>query len=397
MATPYPDRQNVARGRIAELFRQPSGVFVIHYACQSFYHGQQLKSPRVTAIVARNLGTGHSETFSLHTEAELLGLTPVGVLARMDWLERNLLDKFFRFLVINRGARFVHWKMRDATFGFAAIEHRYAVLGGQPVTVPDQQRTDLAWLLEEIYGTDYIETPHFESLAKLNRLPIGNFLSGAKEAQAFQRSDYLAVQRSTTTKVGLFFDILRRAHDRTLKTRTEASGASSPPPSPALARSDTSTAARIFLNYRRGDDPGSTGRLYDRLEAEFGRPQLFMDVEGHIRGGDDFVEVLRAQVARCDVFLAIIGPRWLTATDERGGRRIDNPDDWVRIEIEGALQNRKRVIPVLVGGAGMPRADDLPSTLRPLARRQAIRISVDRFNADALGLAEQIRVTPATT
>lgn len=148
---------------------------------------------------------------------------------------------------------------------------------------------------------------------------------------------------------------------------------------------------KIFINYRRGDDPGTTGRLYDRLEAEFSPGQLFMDVEGHIRGGDDFVEVLRAQVAQCDVLLAIIGPRWLEIADEQGRRRLDNPADWVRVEIAGALAGGKRVIPVLVGGADIPRAEDLPDDLKPLARRQVIRITPERFKADAQGLVNQIK------
>jgi len=151
------------------------------------------------------------------------------------------------------------------------------------------------------------------------------------------------------------------------------------------------TTGLIFINYRRGDDPGTTGRLYDRLEAEFDRGQLFMDVEGHIRGGDDFVEVLKAQVARCDVLLAIIGPRWLTIADESGRRRLDNPEDWVRVEIAGALESGKRVIPVLVGGAAIPRAEQLPDDLKPLARRQVIRITLERFKADAQGLVSQMK------
>ncbi|MGO9484185.1 MAG: hypothetical protein ACLPX9_06340, partial [Rhodomicrobium sp.] len=69
-------------------------------------------------------------------------------------------------------------------------------------------------------------------------------------------------------------------------------------------------SGKIFINYRRGDDPGFTTALYMRLEEEFGKDRLFMDVEGGIKPGDDFVEVLGAQVAQCDVLLAIVGPRW---------------------------------------------------------------------------------------
>jgi hypothetical protein len=140
-------------------------------------------------------------------------------------------------------------------------------------------------------------------------------------------------------------------------------------------------SGKVFINYRRDDDQG--------------KDRLFMDVEGLILGGEDFVEELRAQVAQCDVLLAVIGPRWLTVADEGGRRRLDNPEDWVRVEIEGALETGKHVMPVLVGGAGIPRADDLPEPLRPLTRLQAIRVMPDRFNADAAGLVSQVKTALA--
>jgi hypothetical protein len=106
-------------------------------------------------------------------------------------------------------------------------------------------------------------------------------------------------------------------------------------------------AGKIFINYRRGDDPGFTQALYLRLEQEFTTGDLFMDVEGHIKPGDNFVEVLNSQVAASDVVLAIIGPRWKDLLAERTG----DADDFVAIEIKAALDQGKRVIPELVGGA----------------------------------------------
>jgi hypothetical protein len=144
---------------------------------------------------------------------------------------------------------------------------------------------------------------------------------------------------------------------------------------------------KIFINYRRGDDPGFTQALYQRLEDEFTADDLFMDVEGHIKPGDDFVAVLNAQVVATDLLLAIIGPRWselLTA-------RANDPDDFVAIEIKAALENNKRVIPVLVGGAAMPRADALPETIRSLARRNAVGLRPERFKADCQGLIAALK------
>jgi WD40 repeat protein len=150
-------------------------------------------------------------------------------------------------------------------------------------------------------------------------------------------------------------------------------------------------AGNIFISYRRSDDPGFAQALYLRLEQEFPGESLFMDVEGRIKPGDDFEAVLNAQVAQCDVLLAIIGERWIDARDEDGRRRLEKNDDFVRIEIASALALGKRVIPVLVSQAQMPRADDLPPSLKPLARRNAVAIRPTRFKADSQGLINALK------
>jgi formylglycine-generating enzyme required for sulfatase activity len=146
-------------------------------------------------------------------------------------------------------------------------------------------------------------------------------------------------------------------------------------------------AGKIFVNYRRGDDPGFTQALYLRLEDEFSAADLFMDVEGHIKPGDDFVEVLNAQVAAADVLLVVIGPRWADLLAARTG----DPDDFVAIEIKAALDQGKRIIPVLVNGASMPRADILPETIRAFARRNAVGLRPERFKADCQGLVAALK------
>jgi hypothetical protein len=149
---------------------------------------------------------------------------------------------------------------------------------------------------------------------------------------------------------------------------------------------------KIFINYRRGDDAGFTQALYQRLEREFASGDLFMDVEGHIKPGDDFVEVLNAQVAASDVILAVIGQRWAELLAARQG----DPEDFLAIEIKAALDLRKRVIPVLVGGASMPRADSLPEAIRPLAHRNAVGLRPERFGADCQGLIAALKEALAT-
>lgn len=149
-------------------------------------------------------------------------------------------------------------------------------------------------------------------------------------------------------------------------------------------------AGRIFINYRRGDDPGHTQALFQRLESAFGRDRLFMDVQGYIDRGEDFVRAIKTQVAACDVMLAVIGPQWLSIKDGGGLRRLDDPDDFVRLEIVSALDHGKRVIPVLVNNAVMPSAKDLPDALKPLAYRNATRLTLERFAADCIDLIKDL-------
>jgi uncharacterized membrane protein YhaH (DUF805 family) len=148
--------------------------------------------------------------------------------------------------------------------------------------------------------------------------------------------------------------------------------------------------SRIFINYRRGDSQGSAGRLFDRLLHHFKREQIFIDVDA-IEPGVDFIASLDKQVSNCSAFVAVIGPGWLNATNADGRRRLDDPCDNVRVEIESALKRDIRVIPVLVDGASMPRPSDLPSSLQPLSRRNAVEIAHHRFAADCDHLAVAIK------
>ena len=137
---------------------------------------------------------------------------------------------------------------------------------------------------------------------------------------------------------------------------------------------------RIFLSYRREDAAGHAGRVGARLISEFGKKKIFIDVD-NIAAGFDFREQLTAELASCGALLAVIGPRWL-GQDEHGGRRIDNPNDYVRIEIGTALQRRIPVIPVLVDEARIPSADVLPEDLQDLSFRIGRDLRNTSFDAD---------------
>ncbi|HSC62092.1 MAG TPA: toll/interleukin-1 receptor domain-containing protein, partial [Caldimonas sp.] len=147
--------------------------------------------------------------------------------------------------------------------------------------------------------------------------------------------------------------------------------------------------AEIFLSYRRDDSTSATGRLADALEAHFGDDRVFRDRE--ISAGENFVEAIRRSVESSTVVLVVIGRRWLGALDAAGRRRLDDPADFVRLEIELALAARVAVVPVLVEGATMPSAADLPPSLAAFSRCQAVELSDTRWRYDADRLIEMLQ------
>lgn len=148
-----------------------------------------------------------------------------------------------------------------------------------------------------------------------------------------------------------------------------------------MAGSTPTASGRIFISYRREETAYPAGWLYDRLADRYGNGQVFKDVDS-IQLGDDFVEAITRAVGSCDVVLVLIGDEWLTITDEQGRRRLDDPDDFVRLEIQAALTRNVRVIPILVDRASMPRPEELPDSLAKLVRRQALEFSPARFEFD---------------
>ncbi|HWA23573.1 MAG TPA: toll/interleukin-1 receptor domain-containing protein [Caulobacterales bacterium] len=133
----------------------------------------------------------------------------------------------------------------------------------------------------------------------------------------------------------------------------------------------------IFIGYRRDDSADTAGRIYDRLEAKFGKDHVFKDVDS-IPFGEDFSTYVSGVIKQCRIFLPLIGPRWLEARHQGGGRRLDDPGDLVRIEIETAFATPGvRVVPVLLGGASMPSASELPPSLRRLAAIHAAQVRRD--------------------
>lgn len=147
----------------------------------------------------------------------------------------------------------------------------------------------------------------------------------------------------------------------------------------------------VFISYRRLDSQSAAGRLADHLREHLPQVPLFRDVET-IEPGVDFVDAINRALQSCSVLLAVIGPRWVSLTDASGKRRLDDPNDYTRLEIVTALRrNDVRVIPVLVEGAQMPDTSQLPDDLQPLCRRNAIELTDKRWEYDVTQLRDTLK------
>lgn len=159
----------------------------------------------------------------------------------------------------------------------------------------------------------------------------------------------------------------------------------------------------IFISYRRADSRHAAGRLADELGAAFGEANIFRDIEG-IEIGVNFELALERALGACVVMLVLIGPQWLDAREETGQRRLDQPKDWTRQEIATALRRGIPVVPVLLEGTPLPRAEQLPEDLRELVNRQQYELSDGHWRGDVQTLVDKLarvkglqRVGPAPT
>ena len=148
-------------------------------------------------------------------------------------------------------------------------------------------------------------------------------------------------------------------------------------------------SGRIFISYRRDDAAGEAGRLADHLQRRFGADRVFLDIET-IDPGTDFVQVLQRSLQETAAVLVVIGRRWVDVRGASDGRRLDDPGDFVRQEVERALSRGVPVVPVLVQGARLPRVEDLPPVLAPLVTRQTATLDHDEFHADAERLCDRL-------
>lgn len=171
-------RRRRAADELDRILGRPGDALVVHYSCESFYDREDGRTPRVTSIAVRNFDSGQTESYSIHKVAEQRGLSFDLIPEHYDELEKVMLGEFFAFMQQNQGLLWVHWNMRDINYGFAALEHRYRVLGGEPFVLPEGKKFDLARALIALYGVSYTGHPRLATLIEKNHIAHRDFLTG---------------------------------------------------------------------------------------------------------------------------------------------------------------------------------------------------------------------------
>ena len=212
------EKRKYAKAQLGRVMDQPDHVIVIHYSCESFYERPDGSSPRITSIAVRNLGSGQTISFSIHQAAEIRGIPSGDIDAHYNDLEKRMLDGFYQYAREHSGYTWLHWNMRDINYGFQAISHRYRVLGGTPVDIPEALLFDLARSFAALYGLRYAPHPRLKHIVERNGVSHKDFLTGADEATAFQNKQYVPLHLSTLRKVDVLATLAERADQGSIRT-----------------------------------------------------------------------------------------------------------------------------------------------------------------------------------
>ncbi|QIM65357.1 hypothetical protein [Frederiksenia canicola] len=210
------------------IYSNKSNNYVVHYSCESFYDEEYntFKSGRITSIGLRNLEDAQTHYWSIWLSAEVKNKEDQ-IDEYLDELEKDVLDSYFNFIRINSRAHYIHWNMRDINYGFQALEHRYKVLGGEPVIITDDRKFDLARVLVSLYGRNYASHEYTKNgkeykgrmmvLAAMNNVAVKDAMEGRDEANAFKEKNYKALHMSTLRKLDMLANFFDRAHANKLK------------------------------------------------------------------------------------------------------------------------------------------------------------------------------------
>lgn len=207
------------KNTLKEIEQNLNNHLIIHYSCESFT-SEGGKSPRITCIAIYIFESRQVKIFSLTSSAEELHINIEDIPNYYDKVEKHMLDDYFGFMNTHSHFNWIHWNMRSSNYGFYALEHRYKVLDGQPTILHDSKKIDLASLLVDIYGENYIEDPKMISLMRLNGISEKDFMSGLEEGEAFNKNDFFRISMSCGRKVHAFASIIDKTINNNLKVRT---------------------------------------------------------------------------------------------------------------------------------------------------------------------------------
>lgn len=203
----------------------PENFFVIHYSCQGLFENPDGLSPKITSIAIVNYSNEQTISFSTHAIAGELHIEREDVRDRFNEIELELLRQFYNFVRDHRSKFWVHWNMRNLTYGFEHLEHRYRVLRGEDAAViPVERRINLNDMLASRYGGDYAQHPKMSSLMEINGGRHRHFLTGEGEVQAFDAHEFTSLHHSTLAKVGFFYSVMKKMSKGRLKTSSRGWG-----------------------------------------------------------------------------------------------------------------------------------------------------------------------------
>lgn len=214
------EKHKKAKRILIDIFNKIDLHRIIHYSCQSFKREENGQSASITSISIYSCANNTTKSFDIQSTAEKLRISHDDIIIKMDVIEKTILEDFFEYIKNDCNAIYINWNMRDAQYGFEALVNRYHYFMNEypKYKVPPNQQINLAKLLEEYYGMNYVDDPKLKNIIKLNPiLESPDFLEGEKEAKAFKDGNYNDILKSNLSKVRLINNILNMLYDRKLK------------------------------------------------------------------------------------------------------------------------------------------------------------------------------------
>jgi hypothetical protein len=210
--------------KIKKLKENNNKTLVIHYSCESFYNAEG-RTPRITSICVKNRGNGEAKAFTIHLQAQFSHINLLEATNDdIDRLEKEMLSEFNNYVKSHSTYSWVHWNMRNASYGFEAISNRSRIVGGEGIYIDDDLKYDLSDILGLIYTYNFVEhKPNGQllNMANLNSISTRDALTGKEEAGAFEQKQYLQLHMSTMRKVEIIDRILKELEQETIKIKSK--------------------------------------------------------------------------------------------------------------------------------------------------------------------------------